>query len=110
MPSRLPSPHNHLTRDTNVSRTACDQVLLLVNDYRPAEQSLGQAALHAVPFWMILIITVSIILPWIRLRKFEVRSTVLSDHAVLLRLNYGQLDFLPLHTTSSSHLHLHSPE
>lgn len=101
--------YSRLTRDANVSRTAHDQVLLLVNDYRPAGQSLGQAALHSAPFWMILIITVSIILPWIRLRKVEVQSEVLSNHAVLLRLGYGQSDFPLLHDASCSLLHVSSP-
>ncbi|KAF9013277.1 nonribosomal peptide synthetase 12 [Cyathus striatus] len=66
------------------------QVVLLVNDFKLETQTLGQALIHAPPFWLVLIMTCkwSIILPWLRLRKVPVRSEVLSNHAVRLHFDY----------------------
>ena len=66
------------------------QVVSLINDYRLPGQTLGQALVHAPPFWLVLGMTCSIILPWIRLRKVPVRSVVLSTHAVRLYFDYGK--------------------
>ncbi|KAI0304358.1 nonribosomal peptide synthetase 12 [Multifurca ochricompacta] len=65
------------------------QVILLTNDYKRPDQSLGHALLHAVPFWLTLFMTISIILPWTRLRKVPVRAVVLSSHAVRLYFDYA---------------------
>lgn len=46
--------------------------------------------MHAPPFWLVTIMTGSIILPWLRLRKVPVRAEVLSKHAVRLYFDYGQ--------------------
>ncbi|KAK7690040.1 hypothetical protein QCA50_006685 [Cerrena zonata] len=64
------------------------QVILLTNDYRAAGQTLGNALVHAAPFWLIIVMTGSIILPWVRLRKVPVRAEVLSTHAVRLYFDY----------------------
>ncbi|THH27306.1 hypothetical protein EUX98_g6881 [Antrodiella citrinella] len=64
------------------------QVILLTNDYRNDGQTLGQALLHAPPFWLVAAMTCSIILPWLRLRKVPVRAEVLSNHAVRLYFDY----------------------
>ncbi|KAI0648045.1 nonribosomal peptide synthetase 12 [Trametes meyenii] len=64
------------------------QVILLTNDYRSAGQTLGQALVHAPAFWLTTVMTASIILPWIRLRKVPVRAEVLSNHAVRLYFDY----------------------
>ena len=66
------------------------QVVLLTNDHRRPGQSLGNALVHAPPFWLTCIITVSIILPWLRLRKVPVRSVVMSEHAIRLYFDYGK--------------------
>ncbi|KAJ7175866.1 nonribosomal peptide synthetase 12 [Mycena filopes] len=63
------------------------QVVMLTNDYR-AEQSLRHALVHSAPFWMLVVMTGSIISPWLRLRKVPVRSEVLSKHAVRLYFTY----------------------
>jgi len=42
----------------------------------------------APPFWLVCALTMSIILPWIRLRKVSVRADVLSNHAVRLYFDY----------------------
>ena len=67
------------------------QVISLINDYRSPTKSLGQAVVRAAPFWLALILTVSIILPWLRLRKVPVQSVVLSKHAVRMYFDYGTL-------------------
>ncbi|KAF8134785.1 hypothetical protein K438DRAFT_2031313 [Mycena galopus ATCC 62051] len=64
------------------------QVVLLTNDYR-GEKSLSHALVHSAPFWMLLVMTGSIILPWLRLRKVPVRAEVLSKHAVRLYFTYS---------------------
>ncbi|EPT05305.1 hypothetical protein FOMPIDRAFT_1027475 [Fomitopsis schrenkii] len=64
------------------------QVVLLINDYRPADETLGHAVVHSAPFWLVVILTISIILPWLRLRKVRVRAEVLSDHCVRLYFDY----------------------
>lgn len=64
-------------------------MVLLTNDYRSSGQSLGQALVHSPPFWLVVIMTSSIILPWLRLRKVPVRAEVLSSHAVRLYFDYG---------------------
>lgn len=66
------------------------QVVSLANDYRSPSESLGRALSRAAPFWLPLIMTVSIILPWIRLRKVEVKSVVLSKHAVRIYFDHGE--------------------
>ncbi|PIL22505.1 transporter [Ganoderma sinense ZZ0214-1] len=64
------------------------QVILLTNDYRAPGETLGRALVHAPPFWLVTIMTGSIILPWLRLRKVPVRAEVLSKHAVRLYFDY----------------------
>jgi len=66
------------------------QVVSLVNDYRLPGQTLGHALVHAAPFWLVTVLTASIILPWIRLRKVPVRSVVMSKHAIRLYFDYGE--------------------
>ena len=69
--------------------TVFRQVVLLINDYRPADEALGHAVVHSAPFWLVVVLTISIILPWLRLRKVPVRAEVLSDHCVRLYFDYG---------------------
>ncbi|PPR06777.1 hypothetical protein CVT24_011277 [Panaeolus cyanescens] len=64
------------------------QFVLLSNDYRQVGESLGHALVNAWPFWLIVVFTLSIILPWTKLRKVPVRAEVLSHHAVRLHFNY----------------------
>ncbi|KZT65795.1 hypothetical protein DAEQUDRAFT_768520 [Daedalea quercina L-15889] len=63
-------------------------VVLLINDYRAASETLGHAVVHSAPFWLVLVLTISIILPWARLRKVPVRAEVLSEHCVRLYFDY----------------------
>ncbi|EPT05300.1 hypothetical protein FOMPIDRAFT_1112253 [Fomitopsis schrenkii] len=77
------------------------QVILLVNDYKSSTETLGHAVAQSAPFWLTLILTISIILPWARLRKVPVRSEVLSAHCV--RLFFDYVDTQPGHFTRMSH-------
>ena len=65
------------------------QIIFLIKDYKEPGQTLGRAVVQAPPFWLVLIMTCSIILPWLRLRKVPVRSEVLSNHCVRLHFDYG---------------------
>ncbi|KAJ3801535.1 nonribosomal peptide synthetase 12 [Lentinula aff. detonsa] len=64
------------------------QVVLLTNDFKGPDQYLGLALSKSPAFWLLLILTGSIMLPWLRLRKVPVRSVVLSDHAIRLYFDY----------------------
>ncbi|KAI0670833.1 hypothetical protein C8Q78DRAFT_974029 [Trametes maxima] len=75
-------------------------IMFLINDYRASSQTLGQAAVRSPPFWLTLIMTCSIILPWLRLRKVPVRAEVLSNHCV--RLHFDYVDTHPGHFTRMS--------
>ncbi|KAG7453203.1 uncharacterized protein BT62DRAFT_983963 [Guyanagaster necrorhizus] len=64
------------------------QVVLLTNDYK-GSRALGVALVHAPAFWLMIILSASLILPWVRLRKVDVRCEVLSDHAVRMYFEYA---------------------
>lgn len=63
------------------------QFVLLANDYK-GDNTLGTTLVHDAHFWLLCILTCSIILPWTRLRKVSVRSEVLSRHAVRIYFDY----------------------
>ncbi|KAK0456186.1 hypothetical protein EV421DRAFT_1886661 [Armillaria borealis] len=67
--------------------TATALVVLLTNDFKGG-RSLGVAVIHTPAFWLMIILSVSLILPWIRLRRVDVRSVVLSNHAVRMYFEY----------------------
>ncbi|KDN42885.1 hypothetical protein RSAG8_06411, partial [Rhizoctonia solani AG-8 WAC10335] len=64
------------------------QIILLTNDYKSPEVSLARALRTNASFWMICVITLAIISSWLRLRKVNVRSVVLSNHAIRLYFDY----------------------
>ncbi|KAK0464259.1 uncharacterized protein EV420DRAFT_1034724 [Desarmillaria tabescens] len=64
------------------------QVVLLTNDYK-GDKSLGSALVHSAAFWLMIILNLSLILPWTHLRKVPVNSVMLSNHAVQLFVDYG---------------------
>ncbi|KAI0770238.1 hypothetical protein C8Q74DRAFT_1202559 [Fomes fomentarius] len=76
-------------------------VIFLIRDYQKLDQTLGQAVVQAPPFWLVLIMTCSIILPWLRLRKVPVRAEVLSNHCV--RLHFDYVNTHPGHFVRMSH-------
>ncbi|KAF4565683.1 hypothetical protein EYR40_002247 [Pleurotus pulmonarius] len=64
------------------------QVILLTNDYKSPGTSLGSALVASAPFWLVVVLTCSIIYPWLHLRKVPVRAEILSSHAVRLYFDY----------------------
>lgn len=65
------------------------QTFVQVADTRSsAHQSLGYILPRTPGIWLLTVATASIVLPWINLRKVEVKSEVLSPHAVRLHFNY----------------------
>ncbi|KAJ7459865.1 nonribosomal peptide synthetase 12 [Mycena latifolia] len=88
-PSLRSKRHDHFERvHRYFGWTSIILVIMLTNDYRGV-QSLPHALVHSAPFWMLIVMTGSIILPWLRLRKVPVRSEVLSKHAVRLYFTYS---------------------
>ncbi|TFK64625.1 nonribosomal peptide synthetase 12 [Pluteus cervinus] len=92
-PSFRSKSHNSFERAhrflgwTSLALVWC-QVVLLTMDYKSSDEHLGHALVHTPPFWMIVVMTGSIILPWLRLRRVPVRAEVLSTHAVRLYFDY----------------------
>ena len=70
------------------------QTILFVNDQ-------GQALFASLGFWLLLVVTISIVLPWLRLKKVPVQITKPSNHAVLARFDYGVTPFEGSSTTLS---------
>ncbi|KAG8960884.1 hypothetical protein FRC00_013893 [Tulasnella sp. 408] len=64
------------------------QTVLLVRDYRSPSTSLGAALAQTPAFWLIVVLTLSIITSWLTLRKVPVRAEVLSTHALRLDFDY----------------------
>ncbi|KAF4590153.1 putative NRPS-like protein biosynthetic cluster [Pleurotus pulmonarius] len=92
-PTLRTSKHDHFERAHRFLGWSCTalvwaQVILLINDFKAPDQTLGSALVSSPPFWLVVIMTASIILPWIRLRKVPVRAEVLSNHAVRLYFEY----------------------
>ncbi|KIY43552.1 hypothetical protein FISHEDRAFT_53493, partial [Fistulina hepatica ATCC 64428] len=69
--------------------TAVALIICLTNDYKIEGETLGQALVRSPPLWMVVAITVSLIIPWLHLRKYDIETEVLSDHAVQFYFNYG---------------------
>ncbi|TQV87958.1 hypothetical protein FLL46_10450 [Aliikangiella coralliicola] len=66
---------------------------ILFVDANRGEMTLGNALLSSAVFWMLIILTTSILLPWLRLRKVPVEIIKPSSHAALVRFNHGETPF-----------------
>lgn len=64
------------------------QTVIFINDQR-GEVALGAALLMSPSLWLLIIVTLSIALPWLRLRKVPVEIERPSPHVALTRFNYG---------------------
>ena len=53
----------------------------------------GQAFLQTSGFWVLCLITFSIVLPWLSLKKVPIQVVKPSNHAVSVRFNYGDTPF-----------------
>lgn len=92
-PALRTSKHDNFERTHRFFGWTCTalvwvQVVLLTNDYKEPGLALGSALVKSAPFWLVVIMTCSIILPWLRLRKVPVRAEVLSTHAIRLYFDY----------------------
>jgi hypothetical protein len=63
------------------------QTLLATKDAHP-DLAVAHAYLRSSSIWLLAVATAAIIFPWLFLRKVEVRSEVLSQHAVRLWFDY----------------------
>ncbi|MDA7965234.1 hypothetical protein [Ruegeria sp.] len=64
----------------------------------------GGDLLHSPAFWMLCLITLSILSPWLTLKRVKVEIVKPSNHAVIARFDYGDTPFL-----GSSNAISHSP-
>jgi hypothetical protein len=61
--------------------------LLFAQDQNP-HMPLQEVLVASVPFWMLMVLTFSIALPWLRLRKVPVQLIRTSPHAVIARFGH----------------------
>jgi hypothetical protein len=61
--------------------------LLFARDQNP-QAPLQEVLATSVPFWMLMVLTFSIALPWLRLRKVPVQLLRTSSHAVIARFGH----------------------
>ncbi len=76
------------------------QTIIIVKNQN-VEISFGSALLNSFSFWMLVLITFSILLPWLRLKKVKVDITRPSNHVILARFNHGETPFAGSSTTIS---------
>mgnify|MGYP002713025159 CR=1 FL=1 len=68
------------------------QTILVTNDLR-GDLSFATALLTALGFWLLLLVTFSIALPWARLKKVPVKIKRPSSHVALVEFDYGVTPF-----------------
>ncbi|WP_166418843.1 ferredoxin reductase domain-containing protein [Cochlodiniinecator piscidefendens] len=56
-------------------------------------RDLGGVLLQTPAFWMLCLITLSILSPWLSLKRVDIDVEKPSDHAVMVRFNYGDTPF-----------------
>lgn len=66
---------------------------ILILKSTPSDQGFTQILLNSLSFWLLTIITISIALPWLRLKRVKVDITRPSNHVILARFNYGVTPF-----------------
>ncbi len=76
------------------------QLLLFANDQR-GDMAFPEALLSSLGFWLLLLVTFSIALPWLRLKKVPVDITTPSSHVALAKFSYGVTPFAGSSTTLS---------
>ena len=76
------------------------QTLLFVRDQQVG-LSYSTALLRAPGFWLLLLVTFSIALPWLRLKKVPVELARPSNHVTLAHFNYGVTPFAGSSTSIS---------
>ncbi len=74
--------------------------LSFIHDFR-GNQNMLSALSGSVIFWCLVLVTVSIVLPWLRLRKVPVQIDRPSNHVAIVRFDYGVKPFAGSSTTIS---------
>ncbi|KAH7027292.1 AMP-binding enzyme [Microdochium trichocladiopsis] len=64
------------------------QVVLATNDSKATGMTLGEACARNPSFWLLAVASMSIVTPWLFLRKVTVDAEPLSNHAVRLHFDY----------------------
>ncbi len=67
-------------------------MVTFTNDIR-GDVSLSDALIGSAGFWLLVIISISILLPWLRLKRVPIEIVKPSDHAAIVRFNYGDTPF-----------------
>ncbi len=67
--------------------------IILITKQQNSQISFSEALYTSFSFWMLVLITISIALPWLRLKKVKVDITRPSNHVILARFNYGETPF-----------------
>ena len=62
---------------------------VLLIDAQRGDAALANALASSLGFWLLLLVTSSILYPWLRLRRVPVRLERPSDHAVIAHFDYG---------------------
>ncbi len=65
------------------------QTVLLANDQR-GDTALGQALLHTPGFWLLVLVSASVVLPWLRLRRVPIDVQAVSRHAAVVTLRHAK--------------------
>ena len=68
------------------------QTVMFINDQR-SNVSLAHALLSSPSFWMLTILSTSIVLPWLRLQKAPVDIETPSSHVAIAQFDYGVTPF-----------------
>ena len=68
------------------------QTVMFINDQR-GDIALSSALLASPSLWILILLTFSILLPWLRLRKVPVQIERPSSHVALTRFNHGVTPF-----------------
>ena len=67
-------------------------LIALTGDLNP-NAPLGTALTQSLGFWLLLVITVSIIIPWLHLKRVPIEVVRPSDHVALVKFDYGDTPF-----------------
>ena len=62
------------------------------NDIR-GDLPLGEALIGSAGFWLLTALTISILMPWLNLKRVPIEVTKPSNHAAIVRFNYGDTPF-----------------
>lgn len=76
------------------------QLVLFIKDTNSGLR-LSEALYQAPTFWALIVVTVSIALPWFRLQRVPIRIERPSDHVALVSFDYGVTPFAGSSTTIS---------